>query len=597
MKDPRGTASILFLSVIVIRPHLSGGTYPFAQGLLVIPLLVGLGLMFLSRPEPVCRGKEDAVLMALPWLACSWSLLSLAWTVDPGQGSRETVGLALNVSAFTMVCLLGRERKRLERGTIWILGLVVVPVLASAFYQRFFGLARIRDVLNDMAVSGENVSGLVGTISHGRIFAGFLNPNMLAGFLAIVIPLTLDLGLSSGSRGRKALLYALTAGEGAALFLTGSLGGTLVAVVAGSAVFLSRRGVRRVELVWIGTAALILIGGLVLFRGIDTFFGSESSLVQRGGYMAAGVRMALVHPLAGWGFGSAPGTLMGFVAEGVRPVADPHNFPIRIWMELGAPGLLLLGGFLTIFARKVTSPVFNGGFRASSPGYNGYLFGSAAFLLHGLMDMDFFVPETAFFGWCAMGALLAAAPQRPGEGPVGEDRTGFWRVLGALALAAVLPSLVFLQGESLAFRGLKAIQSGEFSGAAVLYKEAGDLLPFNGRFALEEGRARFTTGDPASALDLFRKADRLMGASPYPPWEIGRAAQADADWEASLAPLERARSRYPTSPRILIDIARSYLNLGDVKSARKALEDAERFSVFDREAGNVARMILVRIGP
>ena len=597
MKDPRRIASVLFLSVIVLRPHLSGATYPFAQGLLIIPLLVGLGLMFLSRPEPVCRGKEDAVLMDLPWLACAWSLLSLAWTADPGQGARETASLALNVSAFTMVCLLGRDPKRLERGTIWILGLVVVPVLASAFYQRIFGLARIRQVLNDMVASGENVSGLVGAISHGRVFAGYLNPNMLAGFLAIVIPLTLDLGLASESRRSKALLYALTAGEGAALFLTGSLGGTLVAVLAGSAVFLTRRGLRRIELAWIGTATLILIGGLLLFRGIDTFLGSESSFVQRGGYMAAGVRMALSHPLAGWGSGSSPGALMTFVGEGVRPVADPHNFPIRIWMELGVPGLLLLGGFLTILARKAIGPVFNGGFQASPPGYNGYLFGSAAFLLHSLMDMDFFVPETALFGWCAMGALLAAALQRPGTGPVGEDRTGFWRVLGGLALAAVLPSLVFLQGESLAFRGLKAVQSGDFNGAAVLYRNAGGLLPFSGRFALEEGRARFTAGDPAGALDLFRKADRLMTASPYPPWEIGRAAQADADWETSLAPLERARSRYPTSPRILIDLARSHLNLGDVESARKALGEAERLSVFDPEAGNVARMILDRIKP
>jgi Flp pilus assembly protein TadD len=367
--------------------------------------------------------------------------------------------------------------------------------------------------------------------------------------------------------------------------------------MAGGAVIVAKRGIRRLELAGIGTAVLIMLAGLLAFRGIDTFLGTESSFVQRGEYIAAGVRMALFNPLLGWGSGTSPGALMAFVGEGVRPVTDPHNFLVRLWIELGIPGLVLLGGFLVLLARRSVRALAFDGTRGSSPGYTGYLFGAAAFLLHGLMDMDFFVPETALFGWCAFGALFAAAPVTEEMKPVGERNTVFWRVLGGLTLAAVLPSLVFVQGESLAFRGKKAVESGDFAGAAELYRNASRLLPVSGRFALEEGRARFTTGDPAGALDLYGKADRLMTASPYAPWEIGRAAQAKADWQASLPFLERARSRYPTSPRILIDLARSHLNLGDVASARKVLGEAIRVSDFDPEAGRVARMILDRIGP
>jgi len=596
MKDPRGIASVLFLSVLVFRPHLSGSVYPFSQGLFLIPLLVGLGLMLLSPETPFFAGRrEDMKFVVLSWLLGAWALVTLIWTPDPGQGVRESMGLLLNLSAFTMAYVLGRDGRWLERGSGPVLGLVVVPVLAVAFYQRIFGLARIHDVLTGMAASGENVGDLMGIISHGRVFAGFLNPNMLAGFLAIVIPLTLDLGLTAATRRKKAFFYTLTAAEGTVLLFTGSMGGTLVAGLAAAAVLLARRGVRQLEVVGIGTAALFLIGGLLVFRGIDPLLGSEGSLVQRMGYMSAGVRMALVHPLAGWGSGSSPGALMAFVAEGVRPVADPHNFIIRIWTEWGAPGLLLLGGILFLFVREIVGKVRTSGFKTSPGGFNGCLFGAAAFFLHGLVDMGFFVPETALFGWCALGAVLAFPPVRSEEVRLEKRPVALRRTLGILALIAVLPALVFLQGESVSFRGRKAAQTGDFKAAADLYREARRLLPFNGRFALEEGRAVFTAGDRVEAVDLFHQADHLMAASPYPPWEMGRAAQAEADWKASLAHLERAGSRYPTSPRILIDLARSHLNLGDIESAQTVLEKAARVSVFDPMARELAEFALDRI--
>ena len=166
---------------------------------------------------------------------------------------------------------------------------------------------------------------------------------------------------------------------------------------------------------------------------------------------------------------------------------------------------------------------------------------------------------------------------------------------GGLLLFAVLPALILLQGESVAFRGMKSHQAGEYTVAADLYREAGKLMPFNGRIALGEGRARFTAGERSEAVRLFQRADRLMAQSPYPPWELGRAAQAEARWEESLPYLERAQSRYPNSPRILIDLARSNLNLGDNTSAAVYLEKALALSVFDSQAGDLARNLLDRM--
>jgi hypothetical protein len=255
--------------------------------------------------------------------------------------------------------------------------------------------------------------------------------------------------------------------------------------------------------------------------------------------------------------------------------------------------------------------------KLTADGYVGLLFASFAFLLHSLMDMGFFVPETALFGWCAMGGLLTLSSPGSVRGSVG-DRVGdggfeggtegarveekdkelplSWRqVMGGMVLFAVLPTLVVLQGESIAFRALKNNQSGHYVEAAELYREAGKLMPYNGRITLEEGRARFTAGEKVEALRLFEKADRLMAHSPYPQWDLGRAAQADALWSQSLPHLEKAHDRYPTSPRILIDMARSHLNMGDQASSAAYLEEAITVATFDPQAMELARKLLDRM--
>ncbi len=313
--------------------------------------------------------------------------------------------------------------------------------------------------------------------------------------------------------------------------------------------------------------------------------------------MAAGIQMALVHPVLGWGSGAGPGTLMGFVAEGVRPVADPHNFLVRAWVSWGMPGLLLLLAFLSLWLHAGIRFFAARGWRRVPIGYAGFWFGSAAFLGHSLLDMNFFAPERAMFGWCVLGAALgltAVHDDSPGV-QIAKPGSGFALPAGAAALLLVLPVFVFIQGESLAFRAGRVAEEGNFSSAARLYQDARAMLPMSGRFALDEGRVRYAAGDMDLANELFRKADSLMRASPYPSWEMGRAAQAEGKWQDSITPLETALLRYKTSPRIRIDLARAYLNLGDAGQVYRLLEEVRRLAMFDPQARELADEILSRM--
>ena len=167
---------------------------------------------------------------------------------------------------------------------------------------------------------------------------------------------------------------------------------------------------------------------------------------------------------------------------------------------------------------------------------------------------------------------------------------------GGLALVMVLPSLIYLQGEFTAFRGVGAQLDREYLRAAELLESAGRILPFNGRFTLDEGRARLSMGDAGAAETLFVRADTLMRVSPYPRWEMGRLAQSREQWSQSLLHLAVALDRYPTSPRIRIDQALAHLALGDQARAYHLLTEARRLSMFDPAAGQTAKERLMRLG-
>jgi hypothetical protein len=573
---------------------LAGDAYPFAQGLLLIPALVGLALLLLSPNKAGGVPKRFFPVLLLPWALLCWSLLSLFWAPDPGQGVRESIVLLGNLTVFTLVFLLMLEDKEFSTGSALIPGLVLIPVLSSAIYQRMFGLTRTRETLLFMENSGDDVAHLAQIITQNRVFAGFLNPNMLAGFLAVGICLTLDLLLTTPDRRRFYFFTFLTGAQCAVLVLTGSIGGSLAAVVMAGTVLLVRRKFRLKEIAFAGGVIVLIGAGLLAIRGGGFLLGPESSLVQRGGYMAAGVRMALIHPLLGWGAGSSPGALMGFVAEGIRPVADPHNFLVRAWISWGLPGLFLLMGFLTLWFHAGIRFFASRGWRKVPMGYAGFIFGGTAFLMHSMLDMDFFVPETALLGWCVLGAALglaAAHEQDDGTGAA-RPRNGLTLAMGAAALVLVLPVFVFLQGESLAFRAGKAASEGDTETAVRLYQDARVLLPMSGRFALNEGRARYAAGDVDLANELFRKADSLMLASPYPSREMGRIALAQKQWEGAVVHLENALARYPTSPRIRLDLAQAFYQMSRYEEAIRLLQEVARFAIFDREAMAGARKAL-----
>jgi hypothetical protein len=556
---------------------------------------VGLALLLLSPSKEAGQGRKwKEWVLILPWVLSIWSFASILWSADPGRGLEESFALLLNVAVFTLIYILWRAGQAGEGSWIMGLWLLLLPVILRGAYQYHVGLDRVRNLLRDMDAGGQDVIDLMRIVSDDRIFAGFLNPNVMAGFLAIFIPVTLDFTLTSRTRRGQLALGVLLAGQFWVLLLTGSVGGSLAAAGASGAVLLMRRGMRRRDLFWMGSVGVVILVGLGMMRGFDLSVGPDHSLVQRVGYMKAGVLMALQRPFVGWGSGSGPSALMGFVTEGIRPVTDPHNFLIRSWISWGIPGVAILAAFLLFWAKKVLIPLVGNNPGGAPTGHIGFVFGGLAFLFHSLMDMDFFAPETALFGWAALGFCLVSAVdlEKHTPEPPAVSRTPGLKVLGGVALAFVLPTLIFMQSELTGFRADRELEAGRVLESADRFREARRLLPFHGRFFLEEGRSRRAAGQFLEAVYLFERTSELMSHSPYPSWEMGRVALEQEEWEGAIVHLKRALARYPTSPRIRLDLAQAHYQMGRYEETIGLLQEVVRYAIFDPEAMAVARKAL-----
>ncbi len=451
----------------------------------------------------------------------------------------------------------------------------------------------IRTVLGDLSASGQDAGDLIGYIASGRVFAGFLNPNMLAAFCAIAVPIAIALTVKQKELRKKVIFGMITLALFVVLILTGSLGGALAAAI-GIMVFTLLSGkIGGRSIILTVAFALAIVFAVFAIRGTDFLIGPDGSLTQRAGYMAAGIRMFLERPLAGWGSGSVPGALMGFVAKGVRPVTDPHNFIIRSMASWGILGMFILVGFLSSLFYSVWTGLKDSENRLLVAAFFG---SSVAFIFQSLLDMSFSVPETALFGWVVMGGALGYVSGFKEETTRRTSRDTKRIAAGTALLALCVPVLLYFQAEFSFYRGDQAFISGNYEESSRLFNESAKLLPLSGKYSLMEGRSLVGLGRFSDAREKFIRAAKLTPYSPYPPWELGRLEVGSGNSEKALSFLDSAMEKYPTSPRIRLERAQALMKLGRGEEAVLELVEAKAYTSFDPEAARIVRQALDDIG-
>jgi O-antigen ligase len=268
-------------------------------------------------------------------------------------------------------------------------------------------------------------------VYQGNPFGPWVNNNHFSGYLELILPIGIALGIRAyrtgrgrrhGSRSRiprLLLILFLLIWMVAALGLARSRGG-IFSLVLGGTILLFLRLVPKLRERW-GRAAgyavaaapvVAALAGILwyAFQGgalrPDEPGGVEPSLAGRINAWRGVVGMILANPFTGTGLGTFGQAYPVFKTHGLLSVwQQAHNEYLQILSESGLPGFLILLAGLVWIARRHVVPLLRGRERAD-PVASGAAFAVMTLLGHSLVDFNLQIPANGLLFVVVAGMLI-----------------------------------------------------------------------------------------------------------------------------------------------------------------------------------------------
>ena len=349
--------------------------------------------LVIAAPRPsTFRTPVDLPLLALVALA------AVALLQD-GQSMAAWRGLVTAVAIFYIA--VGVLRRHSDAAPV-----LLVAVLGSAFVAAAIGVQQSVDGVDTgfYRIGFQNADAdVAGAVT--RSIGTFTNPNLLAGFLVLALPMTVGLlGRRAGRRLQVAwvVLAGIVAAGLVVTFSRGAIAALAVVVVIGLAVRAASRRGRPVALLVLATAAV----GITVTVALAAASGVLGRVTGRDDLWAAAVAATGTGGLSGVGYGRA-GDVMSAVGD--ETFAHAHNLWLNWLVETGPLGpvlmsLVLLIGLVAGVRRALSGSVLAGGAVA----------GLAAIIFASVLDHPTTVSSILTLTMVALACTVAAPLPQPG---------------------------------------------------------------------------------------------------------------------------------------------------------------------------------------
>lgn len=289
--------------------------------------LLGVGLVAAIVARPKWQTFSTAIdLPILGLVGCSMAYIVLGRGV--GSSWRALVTAVL---AYYLIVAL---RRALDNDATSVI------MTTCLFAGAFAGLLVMTDLNNGVQTEfcrvpwnpANNDCDAPGAISRAQ--GPFSNPNLLAAFLLVMIPLSLPSAITARGLAHKTLAWSAVFLSVAAFFLTMSRTAILAIVpMAVCFLLLSKPTKNRIRLFVWGAAGTALLLIAFTFTQASTLFGSRTDLYH------GAWRIIARHP-EGVGIGRA-GAVLQAELPGQEPFAHAHNLWLNWLLELGPVGLTM----------------------------------------------------------------------------------------------------------------------------------------------------------------------------------------------------------------------------------------------------------------
>ncbi len=587
----------------------SPSTWLLALAIVLAPLTAGRLEVGSEPVEPSLRGVITALfaggsmLSVAVWLIALLGLAAVGWEWLARTRETDAVPRSARVFATLLLAwLLASVFTSVYRwGTVVAWSWWAVALTVAWLYSRRRGDG-VLVVLAAMAVAGTLTGALalreyaenVRDVPNWRVFGTFFNPNFLAGYLCLTMPVTLALALTappapSGSHSRRWLAGFGAYLQMAAILLTGSRFGVFSAVLALAVMAgwmaLARAWSRQTLALFGLFCVLTLITAGALARPLTQRVTNPPVQAREhsGGFRVwtwrGTLAMAQANAMLGTGLGTYEIAYPRYAMVGFTRLA--HNSYLQLSAEAGAPALILLVGTLGTLAwtvlrreRNAFAVVDGWDARVLRAGLAGAV---AAGLARNLIDSDWSIFACLSTFWAVVGVLLAlTVSSSPDLSPTRGEGQGVRALLLAHALLLVVALTV------LTFRvagALSANRSGWNLSQGMVddegYLRALHWEPWNGDHALSLGTLYLgmaRSGDPSRARgaeQYLRRSAQLMPTAKtwYHLGNLYRDVLADP--AKAVEAYRRALQLDPHALRVMVELGATLERLGKREEAEQ----------------------------
>lgn len=369
----------MFIALIILiftRPFISSMAFPYADAIYSLFLLIALLCRGLSSRLGIEKIKSLKYPLLL-FICCL--LLSVFFSYNKTAGLKELQRYALCLLIFLAgASFAEKERTKIIRA-IAMAGFIIGFL---AIYQYFFGFQHLADYVSKQGIDGQFT---LDYIRRKRVFFPFITPNALAGYLIMIIPLTIIY------KDAFWLLIPISL----SLFLTQSLGGIL-SLFMGIMIcsYLQGRLRKRSLLILLGLLVMGLIIFIIRLHTPGQHLKPLFSAVTRITYWQETIELIKLHPIIGMG----PGNLDLYRSR------YAHNSYLQLWAETGIFGLYSFIWLISSIVKSNLKSIKRG---LSKTPVTLPLTSCIAFLIHNTVDLTFFLPEVSFIFWLLSGLLFS----------------------------------------------------------------------------------------------------------------------------------------------------------------------------------------------